>query len=143
MLITPNMRTRLMGPVLAIEAATQEDAGVYRCVVSNVVSEKTTDIRLVVSSPLQVEVTPNSLTMHLGGTAEFKCNIETSVSYSLTKAVNILMGRSAFTLISSHQLVFYRPLERQILDNILLGAFFFPSLLKLLKRCWYSVHVLG
>jgi len=79
-LVTPNLRTRVLGPVLAIEAVNYEDAGTYRCVASNIVNEKSMDVRLAVTATLHVEVMPNVLSIHLGGTADFKCNVASVVS---------------------------------------------------------------
>ncbi|GFG32700.1 hypothetical protein Cfor_00545 [Coptotermes formosanus] len=70
-------RTRLLGPILVIEAVTPEDAGLYRCSASNAGGEASAELRLVVATPLHVEVTPPLLSVHLGGSAEFRC-IETS-----------------------------------------------------------------
>lgn len=70
-------RTRLLGPILVIEAVTPEDAGMYRCLASNAGGEASAELRLVVATPLHVEVTPPLLSVHLGGSAEFRC-LETS-----------------------------------------------------------------
>ena len=70
-------RTRLLGPILVIEAVTPEDAGMYRCSASNAGGEASAELRLIVATPLHVEVTPSLLSVHLGGSAEFRC-IETS-----------------------------------------------------------------
>ncbi|XP_011496238.1 PREDICTED: Down syndrome cell adhesion molecule-like protein Dscam2 [Ceratosolen solmsi marchali] len=75
MLVLPGPRTRLLGPVLAIEAVTLEDSGVYRCAASNPGGEASAELRLVVTAPLHVEVTPALLSVHLGGNAEFRCEI--------------------------------------------------------------------
>ena len=70
-------RTRLLGPILVIEAVTPEDSGMYRCSASNAGGEASAELRLVVATPLHVEVTPSLLSVHLGGSAEFRC-VETS-----------------------------------------------------------------
>ncbi|PSN52806.1 Down syndrome cell adhesion molecule-like protein Dscam2 [Blattella germanica] len=70
-------RTRIIGPILVIEAVTPEDAGMYRCSASNAGGEASAELRLVVATPLHVEVTPPLLSVHLGGSAEFRC-IESS-----------------------------------------------------------------
>ncbi|XP_031785655.1 Down syndrome cell adhesion molecule-like protein Dscam2 isoform X10 [Nasonia vitripennis] len=75
MLVLPGPRTRLLGPVLAIEAVTLEDSGVYRCAAANSGGEASAELRLVVTAPLHVEVTPALLSVHLGGSAEFRCEI--------------------------------------------------------------------
>nr|CAD7393848.1 unnamed protein product [Timema cristinae] len=75
--VLPGPRTRLLGPILVIEAVTAEDASMYRCSASNAGGEASAELRLVVSTPLHVEVTPPMLSVHLGGSAEFRC-IETS-----------------------------------------------------------------
>ncbi|XP_058796799.1 cell adhesion molecule Dscam2 [Phymastichus coffea] len=75
MLVLPGPRTRLLGPVLAIEAVTLEDSGTYRCTASNPGGEASAEVRLVVTAPLHVEVSPALLSVHLGGSAEFRCEI--------------------------------------------------------------------
>ncbi|XP_033224907.1 Down syndrome cell adhesion molecule-like protein Dscam2 [Belonocnema kinseyi] len=77
MLVLPGPRTRLLGPVLAIEAVTLEDNGVYRCTAANPGGEASAELRLVVTAPLHVEVTPALLSVHLGGNAEFRCEVGT------------------------------------------------------------------
>jgi hypothetical protein len=77
MSVLPGPRTRLLGPILVIEAVTSEDAGMYRCSASNAGGEASAELRLVVATPLHVEVTPPLLSVHLGGSAEFRC-IESS-----------------------------------------------------------------
>lgn len=68
-------RVRLLGPVLAIEAVTTEDAGTYKCSASNAGGEASAELRLSITSPLQVDIVPNVLSVHMGGTAEFRCVI--------------------------------------------------------------------
>lgn len=68
-------RVRLLGPVLAIEAVTTEDAGTYKCSASNAGGEASTELRLTITAPLQVDIVPNVLSVHMGGTAEFRCVI--------------------------------------------------------------------
>ncbi|XP_043277030.1 Down syndrome cell adhesion molecule-like protein Dscam2 isoform X3 [Venturia canescens] len=77
MLVQPGPRTRLLGPVLSIEAVTLDDSGIYRCSASNIGGETSADIRLIVTAPLHVEITPPLLSVHLGGNAEFYCVIGT------------------------------------------------------------------
>ncbi|KAH0954098.1 hypothetical protein HN011_010881, partial [Eciton burchellii] len=77
MLVLSGPRTRLLGSVLAIEAVTLEDSGVYRCSASNSGGEASAEIRLIVTAPLHVEVTPPLLSVHLGGNAEFRCEVGT------------------------------------------------------------------
>lgn len=45
MLVLPGPRTRLLGPVLAIEAVTLEDSGVYRCAAANPGGEASAELR--------------------------------------------------------------------------------------------------
>lgn len=71
--VLPGPRIRLLGPILVIEAVTPEDAGMYRCSASNAGGEASAELRLVVATPLHVEVTPPLLSVHLGGSAEFRC----------------------------------------------------------------------
>uniref|UniRef100_A0A1B0GKQ0 Down syndrome cell adhesion molecule-like protein Dscam2 n=2 Tax=Lutzomyia longipalpis TaxID=7200 RepID=A0A1B0GKQ0_LUTLO len=66
-------RIRLLGPVLAIEAVTSEDAGIYKCSAANAGGEASAELRLSVAAPLQVEITPNVLSVHMAGSAEFRC----------------------------------------------------------------------
>ncbi|XP_015171256.1 PREDICTED: Down syndrome cell adhesion molecule-like protein Dscam2 isoform X7 [Polistes dominula] len=75
MLVLSGPRTRLLGSMLAIEAVTLEDSGIYRCSASNPGGEASAEIRLIVTAPLHVEVTPSLLSVHLGGDAEFKCEV--------------------------------------------------------------------
>ncbi|XP_067213974.1 cell adhesion molecule Dscam2 isoform X8 [Linepithema humile] len=77
MLVLSGPRTRLLGSVLSIEAVTLEDSGVYRCSASNPGGEASAEIRLIVTAPLHVEVTPPLLSVHLGGNAEFRCEVGT------------------------------------------------------------------
>ncbi|XP_046465971.1 dscam family member AbsCAM isoform X1 [Neodiprion pinetum] len=77
MLVLPGPRTRILGPVLAIEAVTAEDSGVYRCSAANPGGEASAELRLTVTAPLHVEVTPPLLSVHLGGNAEFRCVVGT------------------------------------------------------------------
>ncbi|XP_060535010.1 cell adhesion molecule Dscam2 isoform X1 [Cylas formicarius] len=72
-LIIPGPRTRQLGPVLAIEAVTAEDGGVYRCSATNAGGEATAEMRLIVSTPLHVEISPPLLSVHMGGSAEYRC----------------------------------------------------------------------
>lgn len=73
-------RVRLLGPVLAIEAVTSEDVGAYKCVATNSGGEATADLRLTVTSPLQVDIVPNILSVHMGGSAEFRCVVTSNGS---------------------------------------------------------------
>lgn len=72
-LMQPGPRTRQLGPVLAIEAVTPEDGGVYRCSASNAGGESSAELRLIVSTSIHVEITPPLLSIHMGGSAEFRC----------------------------------------------------------------------
>ncbi|XP_017138771.1 Down syndrome cell adhesion molecule-like protein Dscam2 isoform X4 [Drosophila miranda] len=73
-------RVRLLGPILAIEAVTGEDSGVYKCTASNVGGEASAELRLTVATPIQVEISPNVLSVHMGGTAEFRCLVTSNGS---------------------------------------------------------------
>ncbi|XP_015430998.1 PREDICTED: Down syndrome cell adhesion molecule-like protein Dscam2 [Dufourea novaeangliae] len=75
MLVHSGPRTKLLGSVLALEAVTLEDSGTYRCSASNPGGETSAEIRLIVTAPLHVEVTPPLLSVHLGGNAEFRCEV--------------------------------------------------------------------
>ncbi|XP_072391711.1 cell adhesion molecule Dscam2 isoform X1 [Diabrotica undecimpunctata] len=72
-LIIPGPRVRQLGPVLAIEAVNTEDGGVYRCSASNAGGESSAELRLIVSTTLHVEISPPLLSVHMGGSAEFRC----------------------------------------------------------------------
>lgn len=72
-LVMPGPRIRQLGPVLAIESVTSEDGGVYRCSASNAGGEASAELRLVVATTVHVEVTPPLLSIHMGGSAEFRC----------------------------------------------------------------------
>lgn len=71
-------RIRILGPVLAIEAVTGEDAGTYKCMVSNTGGEASAELRLTITTPMQVDVLPNIQSIHLGGTTEFRCVVTTN-----------------------------------------------------------------
>lgn len=66
-------RVRLLGPILAIEAVTAEDGGTYKCSASNTGGEASAELRLTVATPLQVDIQPNFLSVHMAGSAEFRC----------------------------------------------------------------------
>ncbi|XP_037034782.1 Down syndrome cell adhesion molecule-like protein Dscam2 isoform X7 [Bradysia coprophila] len=66
-------RIRLLGPILAIEAVTAEDGGTYKCSASNTGGEASADLRLTVATPLQVDIQPNFLSVHMAASAEFRC----------------------------------------------------------------------
>lgn len=71
-------RIRLLGPVLAIEAVTAEDAGTYKCSAANGGGEASAELRLTVTAPLHVDVSPNVLSVHMAGTAEFRCVVNSN-----------------------------------------------------------------
>ncbi|XP_050300550.1 cell adhesion molecule Dscam2 isoform X1 [Anthonomus grandis grandis] len=71
--IMPGPRVRQLGPVLAIEAVTSEDGGTYRCTSANAGGEASADIRLHVLTQLHVEISPPIISVHIGGSAEFRC----------------------------------------------------------------------
>lgn len=66
-------RMRLLGPVLAIEAVTTEDAGSYKCSASNSGGEASAELKLTVATSIQVEISPNVLSVNMGGSTEFRC----------------------------------------------------------------------
>ncbi|XP_063920715.1 cell adhesion molecule Dscam2 isoform X4 [Zophobas morio] len=66
-------RIRQLASVLAIEAVTPDDGGTYKCTSFNAGGEASAELRLIVSTALHVEVSPPLLSVHMGGTAEFKC----------------------------------------------------------------------
>lgn len=66
-------RIRLLGPVLAVEAVTTEDAGVYKCSAANAGGEASAELRLTVATSLQVEIAPSVLSVNMGGSTEFRC----------------------------------------------------------------------
>lgn len=68
-------RVRLLGPVLAIEAVTTEDAGSYKCSASNAGGEASAELKLTVATSLQVEISPNVLSVNMGGSTEFRCHV--------------------------------------------------------------------
>lgn len=45
----------------------------YKCSASNAGGEASADLRLTVSTPIHVEISPNVLSVHMGGMAEFRC----------------------------------------------------------------------
>lgn len=76
--VLSSTRVRLLGPILAIEAVTSEDAGTYKCAVANAGGEASAELRLSVSSPLHVEIMPNVLSVNMGATAEFRCVVSSN-----------------------------------------------------------------
>jgi hypothetical protein len=66
-------RIRLLGPVLAIEAVTTEDAGSYKCSASNAGGEASAELKLTVATSIQVEISPSVLSVNMGGSTEFRC----------------------------------------------------------------------
>lgn len=74
-LVLPGPRVRQLGPVLAIEAVTYEDGGVFRCTASNAGGEASAELRLIVTTNFHVEITPPIISVHMGGSAEFKCMV--------------------------------------------------------------------
>lgn len=76
--VLPGPRTRVLGPVLAIEAVSPDDSGTYKCTASNSGGDANAELQLVVSTPLQVEVTPSVQTVNMGGMAEFRCSVPMS-----------------------------------------------------------------
>lgn len=66
-------RVRLLGPVLAIEAVTTEDAGTYKCSASNAGGEASAELKLSVATSMQVEISPSVLSVNMGGSTEFRC----------------------------------------------------------------------
>lgn len=71
-------RVRLLGPVLAIEAVTADDGGTYKCSASNGGGEASAELRLTVTAPLHVDIAPNVLSVHMAGTAEFRCVVNSN-----------------------------------------------------------------
>ncbi|XP_059476003.1 cell adhesion molecule Dscam2 isoform X1 [Neocloeon triangulifer] len=67
-------RARAIGPLLALEGAGPEDAGMYRCSANNSAGAAGAELRLVVSTPLRVNLSPGVQTVELGATAEFHCD---------------------------------------------------------------------
>lgn len=76
--VLSSSRVRLLGPILAIEAVTSEDAGTYKCAVANAGGEANAELRLTVSTPLHVEIMPNVLSVNMGATAEFRCVVSSN-----------------------------------------------------------------
>lgn len=73
--VLPGPRTRVLGPVLAIEAVSPDDSGLYKCTASNSGGDVNAEVQLIVTTPLQVEVTPSVQTVNMGGMAEFRCTV--------------------------------------------------------------------
>jgi Immunoglobulin domain/Immunoglobulin I-set domain len=59
--------------VLAIEAVTTDDAGTYKCSASNAGGEASAELKLTVATSMQVEISPNVLSVNMGGSTEFRC----------------------------------------------------------------------
>lgn len=73
LLVMTGPRIRLLGPILAIEAVTLEDAGTYKCSASNTLGEATAELKLTVATSVQVDISPSVLSVNMGGSAEFNC----------------------------------------------------------------------
>ena len=59
--------------------------------------EASAELRLVVVTSLHVEVSPSVLSVHIGGTAEFKCNVHSEVNKSKNFITNSLsLSHSSF-----------------------------------------------
>lgn len=80
MVVHSGNRIRLLGPVLAIEAVTAEDGGTYKCSASNAAGEASAELRLTVTTALQVDVVPSVVSVHMAGTAEFRCIVNSNGS---------------------------------------------------------------
>ncbi|XP_065348547.1 cell adhesion molecule Dscam2 isoform X2 [Cloeon dipterum] len=66
-------RVRAVGPLLKLEGAGPEDAGLYRCQANNSAGAAGAELRLQVSAPLMVSLAPGVQTVELGAAAEFHC----------------------------------------------------------------------
>ncbi|XKL60149.1 hypothetical protein PGB90_001165 [Kerria lacca] len=73
--VLPGPRTRVLGTVLAIEAISPDDSGMYKCTASNSGGDANAEVQLIVSTPLQVEVIPSVQTVNMGAMAEFRCSV--------------------------------------------------------------------
>ncbi|XP_014291200.1 cell adhesion molecule Dscam2 isoform X4 [Halyomorpha halys] len=81
--VNPGARTRLLGPVLAVEAVTEQDSGLYKCSAENSAGEASAEVRLSVLGQLIVEVDPPLAIVRMGGTAEFRCIVSHASSSHL------------------------------------------------------------
>jgi hypothetical protein len=73
-------RMRLLGPVLAVEAVQMDDAGIYKCSAMSSGSEASAELKLTVSTSIQVEISPNIQSVNMGGSAEFRCLVTSNGS---------------------------------------------------------------
>ncbi|XP_036068750.1 basement membrane-specific heparan sulfate proteoglycan core protein isoform X6 [Oryzias melastigma] len=78
-------RAQVEGGDLQIDLATAEDAGTYKCVVSNKVGSSEVFVKVAVRSPLAVRVSPQVEVKARGGTVEFTCSaaggVETKIEW--------------------------------------------------------------
>lgn len=81
-------RIRLLGPVLAIEAVTTDDAGSYKCSASNAGGEASAELKLTVATSIQVEITPNVLSVNMGGSTEFRCLVTSNGASVSTQQIS-------------------------------------------------------
>ncbi|XP_053546192.1 basement membrane-specific heparan sulfate proteoglycan core protein isoform X4 [Bombina bombina] len=68
-------RATLQDSILLINSAAPEDAGTYRCTVSNKVGRSEALSQVSVLAPFAVRVSPQIDTKAVGGAAEFTCNV--------------------------------------------------------------------
>lgn len=90
--VSAGARTRVLGPVLAVEAVTEQDSGLYKCTAQNSAGEASAELRLSVLGQLVVEVDPPLAVVRMGGTAEFRCIVtHASSSHLITWLVSSLL----------------------------------------------------
>ncbi|KAM4652668.1 basement membrane-specific heparan sulfate proteoglycan core protein [Discoglossus pictus] len=68
-------RARVHDSILHINLATVEDAGTYRCVVSNKVGRSEAFTQVSILAPFSIRVSPQIDTKAVGGVAEFTCSV--------------------------------------------------------------------
>ncbi|KAG8198707.1 hypothetical protein JTE90_023478 [Oedothorax gibbosus] len=83
------------GGVLTFHKAQATDKGRYICHVSNSMGEDSVQIELIVEEPLRLTITPRELTMDVGRTATFNCNVSGS-------PVGAIVWRKDMRLLSSN-----------------------------------------
>jgi hypothetical protein len=103
-------RVRALGPILALEAAGPEDAGLYRCAANNSGGAAGAELRLYVASPLRISLAPAVQTAELGSTAEFHCD---ATPESAITGISWLKDGRPVTHGSGGRMLVIRPVRRE------------------------------
>ncbi|GAB6020358.1 Down syndrome cell adhesion molecule-like protein 1 [Chamberlinius hualienensis] len=72
-IITYNDRYTRVGGSLVIKSVIEDDSGIYQCVVNNSIGQEKSETLLVVTSPLQVFISPSSQVYDVGASVLLRC----------------------------------------------------------------------